>query len=382
MTAAAPYAAALDSYAAPRWRTLLGRLGPLIGLIFVWGLFAILNGELFIRWDNQRLMLLQTAVVGTAAVGATLIIISGGIDLSVGASIALGTMVVAGLLKANLPPAVAVCGSLATGVLCGAAIGAIVIGHVGRVAAVVVSVLTAAWLWEHGPLLACVAALAAGGAMLAASELVIKRIPLSPFIVTLGMWGALRGTAKGLGHNQPVYPTAEQMAGLMGLMRNAETGIASVLAPGAWLLIALALLAAAVLRYTRFGRHVFAIGSNEQTARLCGVAVERTKLLIYMVGVGCAGLAALLQFSYLSMGDPTTADGYELKVIAAAVIGGASLAGGEGSILGTIIGALIMTVVDNGCTKLGLENWVQEIVTGAIIVVAVALDRCRHRCAA
>src|SRR5262249_49850802 len=101
--------------------------------------------------------------------------------------------------------------------------------------------------------------------------------------------------------------------------------------------------------------------------------------LVYMIAIACAGVAGLLQFSYLSMGDPTTADGYELKVIAAVVIGGASLSGGEGSVLGTIVGALIMTVVDNGCTKLGLDNWVQEIVTGGIIVTAVALDRWRHR---
>jgi ribose/xylose/arabinose/galactoside ABC-type transport system permease subunit len=119
------------------------------------------------------------------------------------------------------------------------------------------------------------------------------------------------------------------------------------------------------------------VGSNEQTARLCGVNVDRTKVLVY-IGAGlCAGLAGGLEFSYLTMGDPTTGNGYELKVIAAVVIGGASLSGGEGGILGTLVGALLMTIVDNGCTKLGLDNWVQEIVTGAIIVSAVVLDRVR-----
>ena len=102
-------------------------------------------------------------------------------------------------------------------------------------------------------------------------------------------------------------------------------------------------------------------------------------MLIYTLGVGCAGVASVLQFSYLTIGDPTTAEGYELQVIAACVIGGASLSGGEGSVRGAIIGALIMTVVDNGCTKLGLSNWVQEVVTGGIIVAAVAMDRLRHR---
>lgn len=360
---------------------LLSRLGPLIGLVFVWALFAALKGHDFIKWDNQRLMLLQTAVVGTAAMGATLIIISGGIDLSVGSSIALGTMVVALLLEAGAPPLAAALGGVVAGMVCGVAIGGAVVGHVGRVAAVILGAMTVVWSWSAiGPIWSIVAAACVFAAVLAFNEYVLKRVPLAPFIVTLGMWGALRGTAKGLGDNQPVYP--DDLGWISDLMAVSPGGIGAVLPPGVWILLALAALMAGVLRYTRFGRHIFAIGSNEQTARLCGIQVERTKLLIYTIGVGCAGLAALLQFSYLSMGDPTTAEGYELKVIAAVVIGGASLAGGEGSILGTLVGALIMTVVDNGCTKLGLENWVQEIVTGAIIVAAVTLDRLRHRRAA
>jgi ribose/xylose/arabinose/galactoside ABC-type transport system permease subunit len=141
----------------------------------------------------------------------------------------------------------------------------------------------------------------------------------------------------------------------------------------------LAAAVAVLLRLTRFGRHVVAVGSNEQTAVLCGVNVTRTKCLVYLLGSGFAGLAGVLQFSYLTVGDPTTATGMELDVIAAVVIGGGSLAGGEGSVLGSLIGALIMTVVGNGCTKLDLPNWVQEIVTAGIIVAAVAIDRWRHR---
>jgi ribose/xylose/arabinose/galactoside ABC-type transport system permease subunit len=353
-------------------------LGPLVGLLFVWLLFGLLAGGEFMRWDNQRLMLLQTAVVGTAAVGATLIIISGGIDLSVGSTIALGTVVVALVLRAGLSPGLAALAGLLTGLLVGAAIGAMVVGHIGRLAALVGGVLVTLAL---APLLADVWAVLGGvavaGAVLALNERFLGRIRIAPFIVTLGMWGALRGLAKGLGNNQPVYP--DRLGWLEGLMSSGGRGPALLLPPGVWLLLLLALLMAGLLRYTPFGRHIFAVGSNEATARLSGVPIERTKLLIYMLGVGCAGLAALLQFSYLSIGDPTTAEGYELKVIAAVVIGGASLAGGEGSIRGTLVGALIMTVVDNGCTKLGLDNWVQEIVTGAIIVVAVALDRLRHR---
>jgi ribose/xylose/arabinose/galactoside ABC-type transport system permease subunit len=163
-------------------------------------------------------------------------------------------------------------------------------------------------------------------------------------------------------------------------MQLAQQGPFALLAPGVWLMLLLAAVMAGVLRYTRFGRHVYAIGSNELTARLCGVDVTRTKVLIYGIAAACAGIAAALQFAFLyGQGDPTTAEGYELKVIASVVIGGASLSGGEGTILGTLVGALIMTVVDNGCTKLGLDNWVQEIVTGGIILAAVTLDQLRHR---
>jgi ribose/xylose/arabinose/galactoside ABC-type transport system permease subunit len=360
---------------------IVARLGPIAGLLAVWLLFAALRGHDFVKWDNQRLMLLQTAVVGTAAVGATLIIVSGGIDLSVGASIALGTVVIALLLKAKCWPIVAACGGICCGLACGSVIGALVIGHVGRVAALAGGVVTAVLLWVRaGPAAAVGAGAIVGCGLLAANELLLKRTPLPPFIVTLGMWGALRGLAKGLADNQAVYP--DQSTWIDGLMAVSRSGVGAVLPPGCWILLGVALLMSGVLRYTRYGRYAVAIGSNEQTARLCGVRVERTKLLVYVVGVGCAGLAACLQFAFLSMGDPTTADGYELKVIAAVVIGGASLSGGEGGVLGTLVGALIMTVVDNGCTKLGLDNWVQEIVTGGIIVAAVALDRLRHRAVA
>jgi len=275
-------------------------------------------------------MLLQTAVVGTAALGMTLIIISGGIDLSVGSNIALCTVAVALLLNAGAPPLLAVLGGVFVGAACGALIGGL-----------------------------------------------ITRLRLSPFIVTLGMWGAIRGAAKGLASEQMVFAPDTWLNGLLTTLGDQKSWM--ILPPGVWLTLILALLTAGMLRYTRFGRHIYAIGSNEMTARLCGVRVERTKVMIYALGAAFAGVAGVLQFSYLTLGDPTTAIGMELDVIAAVVIGGGSLAGGEGSVPGSIIGALIMTVVANGCTKLGLDNWVQEIVTGLIIVLAVALDQFRHR---
>jgi ribose/xylose/arabinose/galactoside ABC-type transport system permease subunit len=152
-----------------------------------------------------------------------------------------------------------------------------------------------------------------------------------------------------------------------------------VFPPGVWLLFLLAFGVGALLLYTRFGRHVFAVGSNEEAARLCGIDVARVRLAVYALGGLFAGIAGLMQFSRLTVGDPTGAIGLELNVIAAVVIGGGSLSGGEGSVLGCLIGALIMQVIQSGCSQMGWPNWVQEIVTGAIIVAAVTLDRVRRR---
>jgi ribose/xylose/arabinose/galactoside ABC-type transport system permease subunit len=131
------------------------------------------------------------------------------------------------------------------------------------------------------------------------------------------------------------------------------------------------------LGYTRFGRHLFAIGSNERTARLCGVRIAASKWAVYTLSAALAGVAGTLLFSQLSVGDPTVAVGLELDVIAAVIIGGGSLTGGRGSVLGTVAGAAIMAVIQIGCSQQGLPNWVQQIVTGTIIVSAVALDRWR-----
>jgi len=308
----------------------LKKLGPVVGLAFVILLFAVLTPGNFATADNVELMLLQTAVVGTAALGMTMVIISGGIDLSVGSVIALSTVVIALLLNAGVPPLIAALGGVVAGKMSGSLIG-----------------------------------------------LLITKLRLAPFIVTLGMWGALRGAAKGLANEQMIVTPGTWLNRLLNTVSDSQRWM--LLPPGVWLLIVLAVVVGIALRYTRRGRYVFAVGSNELAARICGVPVERTKLLVYTLGSGFAALAGVLQFSYLTVGDPTTASGMELDVIAAVVIGGGSLAGGEGSVLGSLVGALIMTAVGNGCTKLELPNWVQEIVTGAIIVVAVSLDRLRQR---
>jgi ribose transport system permease protein len=384
---------------ATRVYRVLDRLGPLVAMIAVWALFAALQWRTFATWENTQSILLQTAVVGVAALGATMIIISGGIDLSVGSAIALVSVVVAMALETLMPSSggwsagqaapIATLAGIAIGGVCGLAIGSMVIGKIGR--AVAVTALGVGLLVARSYGAASIGgAVALGvGVLVAASSWWADRqlkppIVLTPFIVTLGMWGALRGAAKGLADNSALYPPETRLTDLMQLP-STKASAALLLrpwqwwSPGVWVFLALAIVVAALLRYTQFGRHIYAIGSNEQTARLCGVHVERAKLKIYSLAGLLAGVAGVLQFSFLSIGDPTTANGYELKVIAAVVIGGASLSGGVGSVLGTVAGALMMTIIDNGCTKIGLEVWMQDIITGGIIVAAVALDQLRHR---
>lgn len=353
-------------------KTGLRGAGPLLGLLVTWGLFAILAGGTFTSWSNQELMLLQTAVVGTAAVGATWIIVSGGIDLSVGANIALSAMVGSMVMQDGHGFWLAALATVLSGCLVGWLIGALVIGALLRVLLTVVTGGLVMWATVGlGTLWSLLLGTAVGASVWLTTTRIRQALPLSPFIVTLGLWGALRGIAKGLGDNQPIYFESDETLNALMIPEG-------LLPPGVWVLLIVAIVASLLLRRSVFGRHVVAIGSSRETARLCGINLPKTELRVYVLGCACAGIAAVMQMSYLQMGDPTTGQGFELKAIAAAVIGGASLAGGEGAIVGTLLGALIMTVVDNGCTKVGLENWVQEVVTGVIIVGAVALDRWRQ----
>lgn len=309
-------------------------LGALAGLLGVFVLFTVLlaatKGYAFADPANLETILRQTTIVAIAALGMTMVIVSGGIDLSVGAVIALSTVVIAATLQAGAPPLLAAVAGVATGVACGAVNGALV-----------------------------------------------TRLRVVPFIVTLGTMLVVRGVAKGVARDQKIDAPTSWLNELLARLHPDRAFL--LVPPGVWLLFLLALGVGGLLLYTRFGRHVFAVGSNEQAARLCGIPVARVKLLVYAFGGLFAGLAGLMQFSRLTVGDPTGAMGLELNVIAAVVIGGGSLAGGEGSVLGCLIGALIMQVIQAGCSQMGWPNWVQEIVTGAIIVVAVALDRLRHR---
>jgi len=316
-----------------RWVRWLNTAGPLLGLFVLYGLLALVGPRSFSSLRNLETIARQTTIVGAAALGMTLVIVTGGIDLSVGSIVALSTVVIAALLQSGVPPLAAAGGGILVGAACGFANGTL-----------------------------------------------ITRLRMAPFIVTLGMLLVLRGIAKGLAHEQKIDAPATWLNELVAAIGPGRRWL--LVPPGVWIVLALALAVAVLLRSTRLGRHIFAVGSNERTARLCGVRVERVKVAVYTVSAGLAGLAGLMQFSRLTVGDPTVAIGLELDVIAAVVIGGGSLSGGEGSVLGTMVGALIMSVIRSGCSQMGLPNWVQEIVTGAIIVAAVALDRLRHRRAA
>jgi ribose transport system permease protein len=304
-------------------------LGPVAGLVGVSLLFAILEPETFLSVYNFQTIAAQTVIVGFGAIGMTFVIVSGGIDLSVGSLIALTSVVTALALRHEWTPAAAAAAGAGTGLLAGFINGALV-----------------------------------------------TRLRVVPFIVTLGTMGIARGLAKYLADEQKIDAPA---AWLATIMAKSPTPSWLLVAPGTWIMFALALTMAFVLRRTVFGVHTYAVGSSEATARLCGVRVPRVKLAIYVLSGLFAGVAGVMQYARLTVGDPTTAVGKELDIIAAVVIGGASLSGGIGGIGGSLVGAFLMSVLANGCTLTGVPNYVQEILIGIIIIAAVAIDRLRHR---
>lgn len=305
-------------------------VGPLLALLAVYLLFALLRPDTFPRWATLLTMLRQTTVVGTAAIGMTLIILLGGIDLSVGSAVALTTVVIAHALRAGMGPFAAALAGVAAAACAGLVNGAFIAG-----------------------------------------------LRMSPFIVTLGAMGILRGLAKGLANEQKIDADARGLDSLVAALPSSQSVF--LVPPGVWLLAFAAIVFAILLRFTRFGRHIVAVGSSEPTARLCGVRVGRVKLAVYVIAAALTGLAGVLEFATLTVGDPTDSVGLELDVIASVVIGGGSLSGGSGSIAGSLLGGFLMTVIKTGCTHVGLPNWVQELVTGVIIVVAVGLDKLRSR---
>lgn len=312
-------------------KKVAGLAGPFVGLLLVISIFSLMPevSDRFLNLANIKSVATQSVIVALCALGMTLIIVSGGIDLSAASNLALSCVLVAYAINLGLPP-----------------------------------------------LLAALVGVAAGGTVGFLNGLLITRLKLVPFIVTLGMMGIARGLAKWVARNQKIDAP---LSWLNELMVRTPKPSWLLVSPGIWIMIILSLVMAVLLRKTVFGRHSFAVGSNESTARLCGVRTDRIKVIVYTISGLLCGLAGVMEFSRLTVGDPTVAVGLELDIIAAVVIGGGSLSGGEGSILGTLVGVFIMAFLRNGCTMMGWPNYFQEIIIGAIIIAAVTLDRLRHR---
>jgi ribose transport system permease protein len=311
------------------WR-LINLAGPFLGLLLVVGLFSLSPSvrPYFLTGPNFKIILTQTVIVAMGALGMTLIIVSGGIDLSVGSVVALTSVVGATALAKGFAAWLVICLSVAVG----ASVGLL-------------------------------------------NGVVIGGFRMMPFIVTLGMMGIARGAGKWLSGNQTVNAPDSAINAIMDLKDPTRL---FPLPLGVWVTVCLAVLTAILMRCTVFGRYIFALGSNEAAARLCGIRVNWQKVKIYSVAGIFFGLAGLMQLSRLTQGDPTVAIGLELDIIAAVVIGGASLNGGSGSILGSMIGALTMAVLRNGSNQMGWPTFMQEMIIGVVIIIAVGLDKLRQ----
>lgn len=323
-------------------RLLSSELGTLLALAAVVLFFAVAdplqNGDRtsFLTVRNFRVMMTQTSIVAVAALGMTMIIIAGGIDLSAGTALTLSATVLAYGLKNDYPPAAAVILCLLTAVGCGLLNG-----------------------------------------------LLISTLRIVPFIVTLGTMTIFLGLGKLVSNETSIFPSAEQrpewISNLCSTRPPDLSGWMPNLPLAVWITLVLAIAVSVLLRYTIFGRYIFALGSNESTARLCGVNVPFVKTMVYAVAGIFVGVAGMYQFGLLKMGNPVEGIGLELKIIAAVVIGGGSLSGGRGSVIGTLAGAAIMTVIASGCDLLEVPNPYQNMIVGVIIVAAVLLDQLRER---
>ncbi|HEX4131363.1 MAG TPA: ABC transporter permease [Pirellulales bacterium] len=320
------------------WRAVSGALGPLVALGLVFAFFAAADyatsGESrFVGARNLRTIAVQTSTVAIAALGMVVIIISGGIDLSAGTALALAATVLAWCLREGYGPVAAVAACIGAGLATGFINGALV-----------------------------------------------SLLRVVPFIITLGTMRAYVGIAKLVGEETTVRPLPNQIPDWLSMLVATRPEPEWLVLPvGVWLVLGLSAALAAVLRWSVFGRWVFAVGSSEATARLCGVNVPLVKVAVYTLSGFFVGMAGIYQFARLTSGNPTSGSGLELNIIAAVVIGGASLNGGRGTVLGTIAGAAMMGLINNGCTLLGVSSPAQDIIVGVIIVVAAALDQWRQR---
>ncbi len=326
-------------------RRALNAAFPFLCLFLVVVFFSLLRtpegesaGKYFFTLDNFKFVAMQAVPLAIASIGMTLVFVLGGIDLSVGSVVALSCVVGAGVLHRGYSPFLAVIASAFAGVV------------VGRLNGTFVAVLR-----------------------------------LAPCLVTLAALFAVRGAAQWLADERvfsaPPTWISETMRPLPANEMIASFPVLKwvYVAPGVWIAILLAGTMIVVIRRTVFGRHLYAIGSSEETAALCGIRVERVKIAAYTVAGLFFGLAGLFQMARLHQGDPATGAGMELDAAGAVLLGGANLQGGRGSVLGSAIGALTIATLRNGAGQAGWATCMQGIAVGALVLATLALDRFRHR---
>ena len=313
----------------------------LIALIVLVLFFAWMEST-FLTGANIEILIKQTALNGILAIGMTFVILTGGIDLSVGS----------------------------------------IVGFTGIIAGLLINegLQVADWVIFPHTWMVLVISLAAGTGLGAISGFIITRFNVAPFIATLGMLMVARGLA-GLINNGKTYPNlvGKEELGNTGFR---ELGTGSLLDVVPWAIVILVIFAVVawfVTTRTPFGRAVYAVGGNERSAELSGVRVNRTKMIVYMISGLCAATVGLIIASQLVAAHPATGQYFELYAIAAVVLGGTSLAGGRGTIIGTIIGALVIGTLNNGLTLMGISSFAKLIITGSVIVLALIIDQLQQR---
>lgn len=322
-------------FIAPHQKAFLARFQSLLALALMILVLSLLSDR-FLTPENGVNILRQISVNLCLSIGMTLIILAGGIDLSVGAILAFSGAVAAGLLKNGLPlPPLdllvqfTVFGAIVAGILVGFALGAF-------------------------------------------NGWVITRFDLPPFVATLGMFSIARGLTM-------LWTGGFPITGLGPTFGFIGTGMVLNIPTPVWISIVLVAVFVVLTRKTRFGRHLYAVGGNERAALLTGLRVRRIKLWVYALGGALAGVAGLIVTARLDSAQPNAGLGYELDSIAAVVIGGTSLSGGRGSVLGTVVGCLIIGVLNNGLFLLNVSPFWQQVIKGFVILIAVAIDRLSAR---
>jgi ribose transport system permease protein len=311
-------------------------------ILAIFLVLLLLKGQLnnFLRLSNLQLILHQAAITAVVALGMLLIVISGGIDLSVGSVVALATVATMTTYEGVL----AASGSMTQASLAGMLVG----------------VLT-------------------GGVCGLFNGLVITRLRVSPFVTTLGMYSIARGLAFWWTNKQRMTFRGDTPAWVEALQRTESDWL--VFDPGVWSAALLAVLVALMLHCSVLGRHCYAIGSNEATARLCGVNVQRRKVMIYVLAGLLTGWGGVLMFAQIGSGDPDCGKGLELNVIAAVVIGGASLSGGRGTVVGALLGVFLLSILDSLLVFLNVSIELKNILLGVVVILNTALSRLRDHSA-